>query len=139
MDTVDEKIMVSARQVRSSDAVVKQNVSANQRAVFLTVKCNMTRGMSGYEKDDERLVAQFNIISLLEETIGRLMLVKVKAITRRVHFDRFEHSLFDAMYQQIYLIGFFYKLISQHMVDMAMGIQQEFYAQLFLFNEGSDL
>lgn len=139
VDTVNELHVIASGEIGAADAVVEQHVATQDDPVLFAVKGDVAGRMTGYGQNGKGLISQVDDVALLEKAVGRLVLIVIEAVVRRINFCGPQHRLLRPRNEQMNLEGLSDEFISKHVINMAMGIEQKFYAELVCVDELPEL
>src|ERR1035437_2632550 len=107
---------VSHRQVCSSNAAVKQYISAYQKSLFFAVKANTSGRMARGMNDLQFVLPQLYLVALIQIVHFALVVVKRHLVHKPRRGRKLQYYFFFGMYIEIQTVGFSDKLISKHVV-----------------------
>lgn len=71
----------------------------------------------------------------IQKPIGLCILVLIKPVIGRIRFYSFQKGLFKFVYVQVYTKLMFNKCVAQHMINVAMGVDELGYPELIVVDK----
>lgn len=137
-DTVLQHIEIASRQVGPPNASPEKDISADEESVCRAVKTDTARGMAGCKKNFEFIFPECDLFSGFEINQRSVIVVK----RQLPHLARLrceiEQLFFKRMQVQVQSPCLMHEFIAENVVEMAVGIQQQYGFQAVFGDKGPE-
>lgn len=138
-DRFDKEVMVARRQVGPANAALKQNIPYDNEVARLMVIAEAAGGVARGVQHFQFLLSKHQDVAVVNENFRQYRFFHIKSEGFAVFFAVFQKRQAVFMGERLQFIGFRNKTAAQHVVDVTMGEQLEYWLELFFFNEIGEL
>lgn len=123
-DTFQQRIHITAGQVRAANAAVEEYVAAEHEALLRVVEGHMPWGVAGHEEHVQVFIAQFYDFAFFNKALWSWNRFAVHAEHRPAYLRVLQDEQVFAVYFRQQVVAAFQPGTAQHMVHVGVGEQE---------------
>lgn len=123
-DTPQQCLMIATGQIRTANAFVKQYVAADDELLFPAIKAKAARRMTGRQDRLQFVIAKGDNITVIDKMQRTAVICEVQPPHLAGCRGKGKHLFFEGMEVQFQAVAAMHPVVSEHMVQMAVGIDK---------------
>jgi hypothetical protein len=135
VDVINKLLMIAARQIGTTDTAPEQHIAAYQNIVLTVIKAQMCGRMAGRVDQLQHRIAKGNRTLLGQIHLGLWRQLIPETHTWRINGHFIQHRLFTLVKLWLKAILVEHEAVAQHMVYMAMRVEQQHRLKLMQTNK----